>query len=159
MACRQESAKCPPDGTHGFSPGTDGSNPSPASGESGTNLTFGAYPTPQTACRVLRGSSAWDPWGSSRRREHRLRPHPSAPSRIDRPPRWINEQNCRQGPRLTGSSSVKNGAGKAARFNVSTQSTGGFDRLLPHTERDLPLPETPKGTILTHNDPESGSVG
>ena len=49
------------------------------------------------------------------------------------------------------------GAGKAARFNVSTQSTGGFDRLLPHTERDLLLPETPKGTILTHNDPESGS--
>src|SRR5215470_15645242 len=31
--------------------------------------------------------------------------------------------------------------------------------LLPHTERDLPLPETPKGTILTRNDPESGSVG
>ena len=31
--------------------------------------------------------------------------------------------------------------------------------LPPRPERDLPLPETPKGTILTRNDPESGSVG
>jgi hypothetical protein len=30
------------------------------------------------------------------------------------------------------------------RFNVSRQSTGGFDRLLPHTERDLPLAQMPK---------------
>ena len=59
--------------------------------------------------------------------------------------RW-GEQSVRSDVRL--------GAGKAARFNVSTQSTGGFDRLLPHPERDLPLPETPKGTILTRNDPE-----
>jgi hypothetical protein len=48
---------------------------------------------------------------------------------------------------------VRLDAGKAARFNVSTQSTGGFDRLLPHTERDLPLPKTPKGEILATQRP------
>jgi hypothetical protein len=44
------------------------------------------------------------------------------------------------------------------RVSTATQSTGGFDRLLPHTERDLLLLETPKGTILTHNDPASGEA-
>jgi len=39
IACRQESAKCRHDGTHGFSPGTEGSNPAPSSGESDANLT------------------------------------------------------------------------------------------------------------------------
>jgi len=48
---------------------------------------------------------------------------------------------------------VRLDAGKAARFNVSAQSTGGFDRLLPYTERDLPLPKTPKGTILASRRP------
>jgi hypothetical protein len=43
--------------------------------------------------------------------------------------------------------------GKAARFNASVQSTGGFDRLLPHTERDLLLAKTPKGTILASQRP------
>jgi hypothetical protein len=43
---------------------------------------------------------------------------------------------------------VRLDAGKAARFNGSEQPTDGFDRLLPHTERDLPLPKTPKGTTM-----------
>jgi hypothetical protein len=43
---------------------------------------------------------------------------------------------------------VRLDAGKATRFNVSAQPTGGFDRLLPHTQRRLPLPKTPKRTIL-----------
>jgi hypothetical protein len=40
---------------------------------------------------------------------------------------------------------VRLDANKAGRFNVSAQSTGGFYRLLPHTEGDLPLPKMPKG--------------
>jgi hypothetical protein len=48
---------------------------------------------------------------------------------------------------------VRLDAGKAARFNVSARSNGSFERLLPHTERDLPLPKTPKGTILASQRP------
>ena|SRR5712692_2183315 len=55
--------------------------------------------------------------------------------------------------RQTTTAEVRLDAGKAARFNVSAQSTGGFDRLLSHTERGLPLPKTPKGTILASQRP------
>jgi hypothetical protein len=55
---------------------------------------------------------------------------------------------------------VRFDASKAARFNVSAQSNGGFGRLLPHTERRLPLPETPKSTILASQRPRiRGNVG
>jgi hypothetical protein len=43
---------------------------------------------------------------------------------------------------------VRLAVSKAARFNVSAQSTDGFDRPLAHPERDLPLHKTLKGTIL-----------
>jgi hypothetical protein len=45
-----------------------------------------------------------------------------------------------KGSLCQGGAEVRLDANKAARFNVSVQSTDGFDRLLPHTERRLPLP-------------------
>jgi hypothetical protein len=48
---------------------------------------------------------------------------------------------------------VRLDASKATRVNVSAQSTGGIDRLLPHTERRLPLPKTPKRTIPASHRP------
>jgi hypothetical protein len=45
--------------------------------------------------------------------------------------------------------------GKTARFEVSAASSRGFDSPLPETERDLQLPKTPKGTILTSQRPGS----
>ena len=35
----------------------------------------------------------------------------------------------------------------------------GFDRLLPHAEHDLRLPDTPKGTIFARKDSNPGDVG
>jgi len=45
---------------------------------------------------------------------------------------------------------------KAARFNVSAQSTGGLGRFLLHTERGLPLLKTPKRRSWPCNHPEPG---
>jgi hypothetical protein len=44
-------------------------------------------------------------------------------------------------------------ASNAARFNVSAQSTGGFDRFPPYVYPDLPLNKRPKWTILASQRP------
>jgi len=50
---------------------------------------------------------------------------------------------------------VRLDASKATRFNVSALSTGGFDRLLPHTERRFKTPEA--DPCATTRDP--GNIG
>jgi hypothetical protein len=51
---------------------------------------------------------------------------------------------------------VRPGAGKAARFSASVQSTSWFARLPAHAMRDLLLPKTSERAILVRNSPESG---
>ncbi len=67
-------------------------------------------------------------------------------------------QQCAEGSlgqmmRQATTAEVRLDAGKAALFNVSAQSTGRFDRLLPRTERHLPLTKTPEGTIQASQRP------
>ena len=47
-------------------------------------------------------------------------------------------------------------AGRAARFSALASSTGGFRRSPAHAGHNLPLPNTPEGTIPAHK--RRGSV-
>jgi hypothetical protein len=51
---------------------------------------------------------------------------------------------------------VRLDAGKAARLSAPAQSTVGFDRFLPHTERACRCPRRPKGRSWPRDGPEFG---
>jgi len=81
-----------------------------------------------------------------------VRRHPVA----DRPTAGTTHTSMRgawSDVRQTTAAEVRLDAGKAPRFNVSTQFNWRFRHLLPHTERDLQLPRTLKETILASQRP------